>query len=257
MPEVTPLPPELLRRVSALARSLVAAARTWTLYPAEHPAVRTALDRLVESARQLTSDKTLRLQATPETLVITGTPLPTGDQGVRDLAELLHRHLVGAITIHPAADGASWRALLVLLSRPHEQVHADGGIARLWANAGSPGIEIREIDYARSERILAVLQRNEAPQFDPHLVRRFVQLLGIYPPGNLVKLNTGEVAVVLQVHAPDPYRPRVRVLFGPDGAKLDRPIERNLFDPTVAAEQHVVAPVDPAQYGIDTLSLLT
>ena len=108
-----------------------------------------------------------------------------------------------------------------------------------------------------SERILAVLQRNAGPQFDPNLVRRFVQLLGIYPPGNLVRLNTGEIAVVLQVHGPDPYRPRVRVLFGPDGVKLDQPVERNLFDPAVAAGQHVVAPVDPNAYGIDTLSLLT
>jgi putative nucleotidyltransferase with HDIG domain len=107
-----------------------------------------------------------------------------------------------------------------------------------------------------SERILAVLQRQEGPQFDPHLVRRFVQLLGIYPPGNLVKLNTGEVAVVLQVHAPDPYRPRVRVLFDADGVQLARPIDRNLFDPDVAATHHVLAPVDPAQYGVDTLSLL-
>ena len=46
-------------------------------------------------------------------------------------------------------------------------------------------------------------------QFDANLVRRFVQLLGIYPPGNLVKLSSGEVAVVTQVHAPDPHRPRV------------------------------------------------
>ena len=44
-----------------------------------------------------------------------------------------------------------------------------------------------------SERILAVLQRNDGKQFDQNLVRRFVQLLGIYPVGNLVKLNTGEV----------------------------------------------------------------
>ena len=107
-----------------------------------------------------------------------------------------------------------------------------------------------------SERILAVLQRQDVPQFDPHLVRRFVQLLGIYPPGNLVKLNTGEIAVVLQVHAPDPYRPRVRVLFDADGVQLARPIDRNLFDPDVAATHHVLAPVDPAQYGVDTLSLL-
>jgi hypothetical protein len=32
--------------VSALARSLVAAARSWALYPPDHPAVRGSLDRL-------------------------------------------------------------------------------------------------------------------------------------------------------------------------------------------------------------------
>ena len=56
-----------------------------------------------------------------------------------------------------------------------------------------------------TDRILAVLKRNDGTQFDQHLVRRFVQLLGIYPPGNLVRLSTGEVAVVARVHAPDPY----------------------------------------------------
>ena len=58
-------------------------------------------------------------------------------------------------------------------------------------------------------------KRNDGTQFDQHLVRRFVQLIGIYPAGNLVRLNTGEVAVVLKVYAPDPYRPRVRVLVRP------------------------------------------
>jgi hypothetical protein len=45
-----------------------------------------------------------------------------------------------------------------------------------------------------TDRIIAVLQRNDGTQFDQHLVRRFVQLLGIYPPGNLVRLSTGEIA---------------------------------------------------------------
>ena len=107
-----------------------------------------------------------------------------------------------------------------------------------------------------TDRILAVLKRNDGAQFDQHLVRRFVQLLGIYPPGNLVKLSTGEVAVVTQVHAPDPYRPRVRVLFATDGTRLDLPFERNLWEPRATAEQAdtVVAPVDPADYGIDPLN---
>ncbi len=41
-----------------------------------------------------------------------------------------------------------------------------------------------------TDRILAVLKRNDGTQFDQHLVRRFVQLLGVYPPGNLVRLTT-------------------------------------------------------------------
>ncbi len=55
-----------------------------------------------------------------------------------------------------------------------------------------------------TDRILEVLKRNDGKQFDQHLVRRFVQLVGIYPIGNLVRLNTGEVAVVRSIHAPDP-----------------------------------------------------
>jgi putative nucleotidyltransferase with HDIG domain len=109
-----------------------------------------------------------------------------------------------------------------------------------------------------TERILAVLKRNDGTQFDQHLVRRFVQLLGIYPPGNLVKLSSGEVAVVLKVHAPDPYRPRVRVLFDESGARLDLPYERNLFEtpPQGPAPPTVVGPLDPAPYGIDPLNLM-
>src|SRR5262249_31633679 len=69
-----------------------------------------------------------------------------------------------------------------------------------------------------TDRILEVLKREDGQQFDKHLVRRFVQLIGIYPVGTLVRLNTGETAVVLKVHAPEPYRPQVRLVAGRDGA---------------------------------------
>jgi hypothetical protein len=103
-----------------------------------------------------------------------------------------------------------------------------------------------------------VLKRNDGVQFDQNLVRRFVQLLGIYPPGNMVKLTTGEVGVVLRVHAPDPYRPRVKILFGADGARLDLPYDRNLFEPRpeTGALDGVAAPVDPADYHVDPLTFL-
>ena len=111
-----------------------------------------------------------------------------------------------------------------------------------------------------SERIVAVLQRNDGVQFDQNLVRRFVQLLGIYPVGNLVKLNSGEIAIVLQVHAPDPYRPKVRVLFAEDGSRLELPRDVNLWDSDPSMKDHratsVIAPLNPADYGIDPLSFI-
>ena len=143
------------------------------------------------------------------------------------------------------------------------------GVRRQSLNVGTMLCSISDIyDAMRSqrayqqafptERILAVLKRNDGTQFDQHLVRRFVQLLGIYPPGNLVRLSTGEVAVVARIHAPDPYRPRVRVLFNAAGARLDLPYERNLWEPPHpgAAADTVVAPLDPAQFGIDPLNFL-
>jgi putative nucleotidyltransferase with HDIG domain len=109
-----------------------------------------------------------------------------------------------------------------------------------------------------TDRILAVLKRNDGSQFDQNLVRRFTQLMGIYPPGNLVKLDTGELGVVLRVYAPDPYRPKVRVIIAVDGDKLQRPYDINLWEVPEEGEgpKSVVSPVDPATVGIDPLTYL-
>ena len=107
-----------------------------------------------------------------------------------------------------------------------------------------------------TDRILGVLQKNDGRQFDQHLVRRFVQLLGIYPPGNLVRLSTGELAVVTETHAPDPYRPRVRIVVAADGTRLEQPYDRRLFDDREGEGTTVVSPVDPATVEIDPLLYL-
>jgi putative nucleotidyltransferase with HDIG domain len=111
-------------------------------------------------------------------------------------------------------------------------------------------------DASPTDRILAVLQRNDGKQFDQNLVRRFVQLVGIYPVGNLVRLNTGDVAVVLKTYAPDPYRPRVRVLVDRTGQKAERPRELNLWEVREGEPQSIEAPVDPAAYDFDPLTFI-
>jgi putative nucleotidyltransferase with HDIG domain len=111
-------------------------------------------------------------------------------------------------------------------------------------------------DASPTDRILAVLQRNDGTQFDQNLVRRFVQLVGIYPVGNLVRLNSGDVAVVLRTYAPDPYRPRVRILIDRAGKRIEHPLELNLWDVPEDESQSIQAPLDPAAYDFDPLTYL-
>ena len=107
-----------------------------------------------------------------------------------------------------------------------------------------------------TDRILAVLQRNDGKQFDQNLVRRFTQLVGIYPAGNLVRLKSGEVAVVVKTYAPDPYRPRVRILWDARGQKVDRLFEVNLWEAQEGELQSIERPLDPKAYDVDPLSYL-
>jgi putative nucleotidyltransferase with HDIG domain len=143
------------------------------------------------------------------------------------------------------------------------------GVTRPSLNVGTMLCSIADVyDAMRSQRtyqqsfptdrILAVLKRSDGRQFDQHLVRRFVQLIGIYPAGTLVRLNTGEVAVVLKVYAPDPYRPTVRILINTEGKRLDLPYDLNLWEKSEDPKRpsSVIAPLDPAAYPFDPLLLM-
>jgi putative nucleotidyltransferase with HDIG domain len=109
-----------------------------------------------------------------------------------------------------------------------------------------------------TDRILAVLQRNDGTQFDQRLVRRFVQIVGIYPVGNLVRLDTGEVAVVVKANAADPYRPQVRVVMDATGRRLGRHYEVSLWEQHAGsgAPASVTAPLDPTELRLDQLALV-
>src|SRR5688572_13984630 len=141
------------------------------------------------------------------------------------------------------------------------------GVARPALNLGTMLCGIADVyDAMRSQRvyqeafptdrILAVLQRNDGSQFDQNLVRRFSQLVGIYPVGNLVRLDSGEIAVVMKTYAPDPYRPGVRVLMNVTGQKIERLVEVNLWEAREGEPQSIQAPLDPAAYDIDPLTYL-
>jgi len=183
--------------------------------------------------------------------------------------EILRRHPVDGAEILRRTPAMPTLAPVVAFEH-HLRLDGTGypiGVSRPSLNIGTMLCGIADVyDAMRSQRvyqeafptdrILAVLQRNDGKQFDQNLVRRFVQLVGIYPAGNLVRLDSGDVAVVLKVYAPDPYRPRVRLLFDSSGARVERPVELNLWEAREGQPQSVQAPVDPAQYDVDPLSYL-
>ena len=191
------------------------------------------------------------------------------DKLTDDEFAVMKRHVVDGAEILRGTPDVPALAPIVAFEH-HLRVDGTGypdGVSRGALNLGTMLCGIADVyDAMRSQRayqqsyptdrILQVLKRNDGAQFDQHLVRRFVQLLGIYPVGNFVKLNTGEVAVVRQVHAPDPYRPQVRVVFDKAGATVETPYDLNLWeaqaDPSMPSA--IVAPLDPADYQIDPLT---
>ena len=143
------------------------------------------------------------------------------------------------------------------------------GVKRATLNLGTMLCSISDVyDAMRSqrayqgayptERILAVLQKSDGVHFDQHLVRRFAQLMGLYPPGNMVRLDTGHVGVVIRTFAPDPRRPRVRVIIDAAGHRLTRPFDVNLWevDSETTGPRTISTPVDPKDFGVDPLTFL-
>ncbi len=150
MPEpATPtLAPDDSARFAEFARSCKAAARAVALYPGQHPAIAASLGRLAQATTRLTANGPFRLQVRADSLLLGGAAPARPDPAIGELAEVLYRHLIGALTVNAGADGDSWRTLLMLLARTPEEVRADGGISHLWTTAGGASLEIEEIDYA-------------------------------------------------------------------------------------------------------------
>jgi HD-GYP domain-containing protein (c-di-GMP phosphodiesterase class II) len=71
-------------------------------------------------------------------------------------------------------------------------------------------------------------------QFDPNLVKAFIDHIAIYPAGSIVELNTGEKAIVVSVNKLYKTRPVVRIFLDENEQRLSVPCEIDLMThPTV------------------------
>lgn len=113
-------------------------------------------------------------------------------------------------------------------------------------------------DGLPSDRIRAIMTEKDSPAFNTKLLRRFINLMGLFPVGTLVRLSTDEVAVVTHEHPGDPFRPQVKVLLDRLGAPLEQPALVNTWEPDERGNfaAAVVEAVDPETVNIDPLAYM-
>ncbi|HMB82368.1 MAG TPA: hypothetical protein VKI43_19965, partial [Vicinamibacterales bacterium] len=107
-------------------------------------------------------------------------------------------------------------------------------------------------------RIRSIMGEQGNPAFNQVLLKRFVNLMGLFPVGNLVRLNKGEIAVVTAEHPTDPFRPQVKIVMDASGALLDDPLLANTWERDSRGEHPhaVVEAVEPDSIDIDPLKYL-
>lgn len=72
------------------------------------------------------------------------------------------------------------------------------------------------------EKVAAVISDRAGTDYHPRLAQAFLQIMGAYPPGTRVRLDTGEEGVVVRSNPANPYRPVVRMLRDGTGGLIRR-----------------------------------
>lgn len=70
------------------------------------------------------------------------------------------------------------------------------------------------------ERALEMMHESQREQFDDRLLGRFTDMLGKYPAGTLVRLSSGDLAIVSRSNPADASRPCVHVIIGEGERRL-------------------------------------
>ncbi|MDR1038184.1 MAG: HD-GYP domain-containing protein [Deltaproteobacteria bacterium] len=87
--------------------------------------------------------------------------------------------------------------------------------------------------------------------FEPSWVDRFVQSVGIYPPGSVVELNSGHIAVVIEVIHTSLLNPVIKIVADPSGRIMSRPKLVHLASQTEGAALSITKVIPPSEAGFD------
>ena len=111
-----------------------------------------------------------------------------------------------------------------------------------------------------SEKILGFMLERSGKDFDPALVKIFVNMLGIFPLGTLVLLNTNEMGIVVQTSEDSELidRPKVCLVYYSDGEYRKGEIVdlREVDGGTKDFKWTIMKTLDPNEYNINVAEYL-
>lgn len=184
---------------------------------------------------------------------------------------LIQRHpLEGAGMLFGTSDGLYHPAVSVVLEhhsafdlsgypslsgRPHPSMPA-----RMVAVADCFDAVTTDRPYRKAEerrQALNILQSESGRGYDPHVVRTFVRLLGVFPVGSLVQLSSGEIGIVVRNHEQLLARPTIRMVLDASG-NVAEPDELDLGQrlPDGGFRWVVERSMDPHEIDLDVSTLL-
>jgi HD-GYP domain-containing protein (c-di-GMP phosphodiesterase class II) len=111
-----------------------------------------------------------------------------------------------------------------------------------------------------SEKILGIMLERSGKDFDPAIVKVFINMIGIFPLGTLVLLNTNEMGIVTQIHEDTELidRPRVCLLYYSDGEyRKGKMVDlREMDEANRDFRRNIVKTLDPNEYNINVAEFL-
>lgn len=111
-----------------------------------------------------------------------------------------------------------------------------------------------------SEKILGIMLDRSGKDFDPALVKVFINMIGIFPIGTLVLLNTNEMGIVVQIQEDSELsdRPKVCLLYYSNGEyRKGKVIDlREIDESTGEYRWNIVKTLDPNEYNINVAEFL-
>lgn len=154
---------------------------------------------------------------------------------------LVHRHVEEGLAVLEATTRLPETAVAVVLEH-HERFDGSGypynmageGISlagRMAAIADSYDAMTSDRPYRRALSPAAALRQvfdQGGSLFDPSLVAGFIHTIGVYPVGTLVRLESGHLAVVEELHPDQLLSPVVRVIYHAGRRQYVTPVQIDL-----------------------------